>query len=186
MPTRHHSIASIINRVVGISLLFALQTAFSPCFAQAPLPQGFEAVGKGTLAPKTKFLDEKNLPTSIDAFKGRIVVLNLWATWCAPCIREMPSLERLASHMPADQFAFVAVSQDKGGMAVAKPFLDRLGIRGLSVYTDPVGRLPREFGGRGMPTTFIIGKSGDVISRLEGSADWDAKEIASYLASLAD
>jgi len=186
MSTSHRSIASISNRVVAISILLVLQIAFSACFAQTPLPQRFEAVGEGTLAPKTKFLDENNLPTSIDAFKGKIVVLNLWATWCAPCIKEMPSLERLASQMPIDRFAFVAVNQDKGGLAVAKPFLDRLGIRGLSIYSDSAGRLPREYGGRGMPTTFIIGKSGNVISRLEGSADWDAKEIVAYLASLAD
>jgi thiol-disulfide isomerase/thioredoxin len=186
MPTSHRSTASIFDRVIGISILVALQIGFSSCFAQTPLPQGFEAVGEGTLAPKTKFLDGNNLSTSVDAFKGKIVVLNLWATWCAPCIKEMPSLERLAAHMPADRFAFVAVNQDKGGMAVAKPFLDRLGIRGLSIYSDPVGRLPREYGGRGMPTTFIIGKSGNVISRLEGSADWDAKEIVTYLTSLAD
>ena len=134
--------------------------------------------------PSTPEINLEERP--FDAFKGKIVVLNLWATWCAPCIREMPSLERLASHKSADRFAIVAVSQDKGGTAVAKPFLNRLGIRGLSIYTDPVGRLAREFGGRGMPTTFIIGKSGNVISRLEGSADWDAKEIASYLESLAD
>src|SRR6266850_4520931 len=111
----HRSIASIVNRVVGISIFFALQIAFSSGFAQTPLPQGFEVVGDGTSAPKTKFLDENNLPTSIDAFKGKIVVLNLWATWCAPCVKEMPSLERLASRLPADRFAFVAVNQDKGG-----------------------------------------------------------------------
>jgi thiol-disulfide isomerase/thioredoxin len=184
MSTSHRSTMSISNRAVTISLFLVLQVA--SCLAQAPLPQGFEAVGEGTLAPRTKFFDENNLPTSIEAFKGKVVVLNLWATWCAPCVKEMPSLERLAAHMSTDRFAFVAVSQDKGGMAVAKPFLDRLGIRGLAIYTDPVGRLPREYGGRGMPTTFIVGKTGNVISRLEGSIDWDAKEIASYLQSLAD
>lgn len=185
MPISYHS-TSISNRAVTILLLLVLQVASSSCLAQAPLPQGFEAVGEGTLAPKTKFFDEHNLPTSIEAFEGKIVVLNLWATWCAPCIKEMPSLERLAAQMSQDRFALVAVSQDKGGMAVAKPFLDRLGIRGLAIYTDPVGRLAREYGGRGMPTTFIVGKNGNVISKLEGSADWNAKEIASYLQSLAD
>ncbi|WP_291855392.1 TlpA disulfide reductase family protein [Bradyrhizobium sp.] len=186
MSTCHRSIVSKSYRAVIISLFLVLQVASSSCLAQAPLPQGFEAVGEGTPAPRTKFFDENNLPMSIEAFKGKIVVLNLWATWCAPCIKEMPSLERLAAQMSTGQFAFVAVSQDKGGIAIAKPFLDRLGIRGLAIYTDPVGRLPREYGGRGMPTTFIIGKSGNLISRLEGSADWDAKEIASYLQSLAD
>ncbi|GMO20791.1 TlpA disulfide reductase family protein [Bradyrhizobium ottawaense] len=185
MPARHRLLGSIFYRLVGISVVFAAN-AFCPSFAQGPPPPGFEVLGAGTLAPKTKFLDGNNIPTNIDAFKGKIVVLNLWATWCAPCVKEMPSLERLASRLPADRFAIVAVNQDKGGIAVAKPFLDRLGIRGLAIYSDPTGRLPREYGGRGMPTTFVIGKDGNIISRLEGSADWDTKEIASYLELLGD
>lgn len=160
MLAGHRSIASILNCAAGVLILLAFQTAFSGCFARSPLPQGFEVVVVGTLAPKTKFLDGNNLPTSIDAFRGKIVILNLWATWCAPCVKEMPSLQRLAARMLADQFAFVAVSQDKGGIAVAKPFLDRLGISELPIYTDSAGRLPREYGGRGMPTTFIIGSTG--------------------------
>lgn len=150
------------------------------------LPAGFEVVGSGLMAPKAIFLDENSLPTSIETFKGKIVVLNLWATWCAPCVREMPSLQRLAARLSNERFAVIAVSQDKGGMAVAKPFLDKLGVRELSVYSDPTGRLSREYGGRGMPTTFIIGKDGKLIARLEGSADWDAKEIVTYLSAMVE
>lgn len=176
---------SLAGYLLGISILLACQTAAPRSFADT-LPAGFEVVSSGLMAPKVIFLDENGLPTSIDAFKDKIVVLNLWATWCAPCVKEMPSLERLASRLSNDRFAVVAVSQDKGGMAVAKPFLDKLGVRGLLVYSDPTGRLSREYGGRGMPTTFIVGKDGKLIARLEGSADWDAKEIVAYLTAMAD
>lgn len=185
MLMRFRLITSLSGYLLGISILLAFQTATSRSFADA-LPNGFEAVSSGLMAPRAIFLDENGLPTSIETFKGKIVVLNLWATWCAPCVKEMPSLERLSSRLSNERFAVVAVSQDKGGMAVAKPFLEKLGVRGLSIYSDPTGRLSREYGGRGMPTTFIVGKNGQLIARLEGSADWDTKEIVAYLTAVAD
>jgi thiol-disulfide isomerase/thioredoxin len=152
--------------------------------AQKLLPNGFERLEGDHPAPKTQFADQNGRQTSVNDFKGKVVVVNVWATWCAPCVKEMPSLARLASQLPADRFAVIAVSQDKGGLAVAKPFLTRLGIAGLPIFFDPMGRMFRDFGGRGLPTTFIIGQDGLVISRLEGSADWDADNVVSYLRSL--
>lgn len=152
--------------------------------AQKLLPNGFEHLEGNHPAPKTPFADQNGQQTSLSDFKGKVVVVNIWATWCAPCVREMPSLDRLASQLPADRFAVIAVSQDKGGLAVAKPFLAKLGISGLPIYFDPMGKMFRDFGGRGMPTTFIIDQDGLVISRLEGSTDWDTDNVVSYLRSL--
>jgi hypothetical protein len=96
----------------------------------------------------------------------------------------MPSLERLAARLPPERFVVVAVSQDKGGAAIAKPFLGRIGVTRLPLYVDPNGRVSRELGVRGFPTTILIAQSGVVFAKLEGPAEWDSDEIVAYLLSL--
>jgi thiol-disulfide isomerase/thioredoxin len=152
--------------------------------AESRLPPGFETIEGSHFAPNTQFADENGQLTNLAEFRGKITIVNLWATWCGPCIKEMPSLARLATLLPADQFNVIAISQDKGGAAVTKPFLDRHRIHGLPIFFDPMGRMFRDFGGRGMPTTFIIRQDGVVISRLEGFTDWDAQNVVAYLRSL--
>lgn len=154
-----------------------------PSIAQEA-PTGFERFDPAPIAPKTIFYDEANNAISIEKFAGKIVILNLWATWCAPCVKEMPSLDRLTERLPSDRFEVVAVSQDKGGLAVSKPYLERLGIRALRVYADPSGRLYREYGARGMPTSLIVGARGELLGRIEGAIEWDGDKVVSFLANL--
>src|SRR5262249_2965817 len=122
----------------------------------------------------------------IDAFKGRIVILNFWATWCAPCVKEMPSLERLTARLPGEKFVVMAVSQDKGGASIVKPFLGRIGVRSLTLYVGPSGRLSRDLGIRGLPTTVVIARDGTVLGKVEGAAEWDAEDVVAYLLSLSE
>jgi thiol-disulfide isomerase/thioredoxin len=150
-------------------------------FAQTQLPNGFQHVEGKPVAPNSTFLNAENKRTTVADLRGKTIVLNIWATWCAPCVKELPSLARLASKLPSTRFSVVAVSQDKGGHAIVKSFLDRFGIQGPQVFFDPSGRLFRDFGGRGMPTTFIIASDGTVISRLEGATEWDDEKVVNYL-----
>jgi len=176
----------MFTRIIATAL--ALTASVAPAtgsWAKPAGPKGLERLEGELSAPKTPFVDEKGMQTNIDTFEGKILVLNFWATWCNPCIKEMPSLDRLAARLPSDTFAVVAVSQDNGGVAVAKPFLDRIGVHGLAIYADPNRRLSREFGVRGFPTTFLIGREGTVIGRLEGAIEWDRKDVVAYLLSLA-
>jgi thiol-disulfide isomerase/thioredoxin len=173
--------ARLIAHVLALATV--LWPTKTPAGDPAP-PAGFEVFAGQFAAPNVPFADEHASLTAIRDFRGKIVILNLWATWCAPCVKEMPSLERLAGRLPPDRFAVVAVSQDKGGVAIAKFFLDRIGVRSLPLYVDPNGRVSREFGVRGLPTTILIAQSSTVLAKLEGPAEWDSDEIVAYLLSL--
>jgi thiol-disulfide isomerase/thioredoxin len=103
-------------------------------------------------------------------WRGRVVVLNFWATWCIPCVAELPALDRLAGAAP--DFAVLAVSADRTGADVVKPFLAAHGISHLTVLLDPHMQAGGAFGVAGFPTTLVIDASGRLRGRLEGPADW--------------
>lgn len=108
--------------------------------------------------------------------KGKVVLLNLWATWCGPCREEMPSLDRLQKDLGSDKFEVIAVSVDKNGFDTAKKFLDGLGVRSLAYYADPTGRAPSQVKAIGMPATLLIDSDGREIGRLMGPAEWDSPD----------
>lgn len=172
--------------VALVAITSVLATSATETRAGSRPPLGIEELAGRFQAPKTPFTNEYAGIANIDAFKGKVVILNLWATWCAPCVKEMPSLERLAARLPTEKFAVVAISQDKGGAAIAKSFLDRIGVRGLPLYVDPSGRIARDLGARGFPTTVLIAPDGTVLARLEGAIEWDADDVIAYVVSLSE
>ena len=133
----------------------------------------------------SQFYDRSGAAVPIERFRGKIVVLNLWAAWCGPCIEEMPSLDRLAEKLPQDRYAVIAVSQDRSGAQAAGPAFERLALRRLELYLDPDGKLGAEIGARGMPTTLILGPDGAPLAYREGAAVWDSDETVAYLHGLA-
>ncbi len=109
----------------------------------------------------------------LNRFRGRVLVVNFWATWCAPCVKEMPALLRLARARPA--ISVLALSQDRGGAPVVEAFYRAHGlVGGLDVWLDPRGRLGRASEVRGLPTTLIVDRDGRELARLEGAAEWDS------------
>jgi thiol-disulfide isomerase/thioredoxin len=136
--------------------------------------QSFRSADPPKPAPEINFTDAAGTPHSLADFKGRVVLLNYWATWCAPCVEEMPSLERLqAKHGGAD-FTVLAISVDRQGLPVVEPFLERIGLRQLPIYLDRSGASMRAFAVRGLPTTMLIDRQGNELGRLEGMADWES------------
>lgn len=116
-------------------------------------------------------------------FKGKWLLLNLWATWCAPCIKEMPSLDRL-SGKGMDKLAILAVSEDRDGQKVVAPFLGPLGIKSLMVATDTPGMVASALHVEGLPTSFLIDPEGRIMARLQGAAEWDDERTTKALNDL--
>jgi len=123
-------------------------------------------------APEIAFADGAGKSLSLADFRGRLVLVNLWATWCEPCIREMPSLDRLRAALPDRDLAIVLVSQDRGGDKVVAPFFAKLGLK-LDTYLDPKSAVGHAFEVRGLPTTILIDREGRELGRIEGALDWD-------------
>jgi len=117
---------------------------------------------------------ERREPAS---FAGQGVVLNLWATWCPPCVEEMPALDRLAALLAPDGILVVPASSDRGGRAQVEPFYARAGLRHLGIWLDPGGAAGRALGVRGLPTTVLIDRQGRERGRLEGAAAWDGAAL---------
>lgn len=113
---------------------------------------------------------------SLADFSGKVVLLNIWATWCVPCREEMPMLDELQRELGGEDFEVVAVNIDKGGPDKARDFLKETGAVNLALYTDPPGRLFVTLKAVGMPTTLLIDREGREIGRLVGPADWASDE----------
>ena len=131
--------------------------------------------------PDTAIRNGDGKPMRLADFKGRVVLVNFWATWCAPCIREMPSLDRLQAAMGSDAFTVLAVNEDRNGAKVAAPFLKKLGIEHLGVNLDDKMALARALGVRGLPASFLIDRSGRVVGALNGIAEWDSDEAKALI-----
>jgi thiol-disulfide isomerase/thioredoxin len=127
-------------------------------------------------SPAAKLTTADGKETTLAAYKGRVVVANFWATWCAPCIKVMPSLDRLRAKLGDDGIAVVAVSQDLKGWPVIAPFLDGHDLKALPVLADPEGAAARGLGVTVLPTTVIIGRDGRVEGTLVGAVEWDSEE----------
>ena len=121
----------------------------------------------------------------LDRYAGHGVVLNLWATWCVPCVAEMAALDELARKVDGD-ITVLALSSDRGGAPAVERFYRERGIRSLPVLLDPRGAAGRALGARGIPTTLLIDRSGRERARVEGAVDWSsAASIAAIRKAIA-
>jgi thiol-disulfide isomerase/thioredoxin len=135
------------------------------------------------LAPQVAFADTDGKPLTLAEFKGKPVIVNLWATWCVPCLKEMPSLERLQANLDG-KLIVAAVSQDRLGAQRVVPFVAEMGLKRLKIYIDPKADLGRALNSRGLPTSVIIDAAGSVVGRVEGAVEWDSAEIMAVLRPL--
>ncbi len=134
-------------------------------------------------APAISLADTTGHSVELSELRGKLVIVNLWATWCGPCLREMPSLERLQSRL-GERIAVLAVSEDRGGNKTVEPFIAKLGLKSVKIYIDPKSEVGHAFGVRGLPTSFLIDREGKVLGRVEGAAEWDSPKILGVLEPL--
>jgi thiol-disulfide isomerase/thioredoxin len=136
-------------------------------------------------APDIVFVDAGGGKHHLSEFRGHGMVINLWATWCVPCVQEMPSLAALSKTLAPSDIAVLPLSSDHGGAEAVEAFFRKHSITGLPVLLDPQGAAERAFGVQGIPTSIIIDKAGRQSARLEGSADWSTPAAAATVRKLA-
>jgi len=131
-----------------------------------------------------QFGDEQGQTRGLADFKGKVIVLNIWATWCVPCRREMPTLDRLEAQLGDSDFQVVPVSIDRGGIDTIRKFYAETAVQKLPLYVDRSGQVLRAVGAIGLPTTLIINRDGQEVARITGPAEWDSAEIVQFLRPL--
>jgi len=169
---------------VGLAAAWFLNLAPPPAAPGAPAAGAvahFTPIDPPRPAPDAAFEDGDGRRLTLADFRGRVLLLNFWATWCGPCVVEMPSLDRLQARLGGADFTVVALSQDRGGAEVVGPFYRRLGLASLGVYLDPSNRVARALGVDGLPTTFVLDRQGRTVGTLEGPAEWDSPEAVALI-----
>lgn len=138
-------------------------------------------------APSLSFASGSGQELTLASFRGKAILLNIWATWCAPCRKEMPSLDRLQSIKGSETFEVVALSIDRGGVSQVETFLKETGVHKLKIYSDEPGASMRALKIVGLPTTLLISEDGRELARWVGPREWNSQaaiaEIESHLSS---
>ena len=189
--------------LIGVAIVAAAIGAFMLLRANQP-PAATESTAPPTLAlaesggsltllarprpvPTVDFVAGDGKPMTSADFRGRIVLLNIWATWCVPCRKEMPTLDRLEQKLGGPNFEVVALSIDRQGRGVVAGFYRELGIKALRIYLDSSAKAIGPLEVVGLPTTLLIDRDGNEIGRKIGPAQWDSAEnvrlIRQYIAA---
>lgn len=151
--------------------------------AQATGIANFSPSEAPTPAPATAFKNADGADVALGDFKGKVLVVNFWATWCAPCIEELPSLARLSAALKAENVEVLALSVDRLENEKIRKFLDANGAESLALYKDEGMVLARDFKVRGLPTTVVIDAEGQVRGQLVGPAAWDSESALALIRS---
>ena len=127
------------------------------------------------------FLDDKNNELKLNSFKGNVILLNFWATWCAPCKEEMPSLDLLQENNELNNLKIFPINIGKDNVNKASSFFNDLKIRNLNLYFDNPQTLAKKLSLRGIPTTILLNKKGDEFARIVGSIDFSDQKFLDWL-----
>jgi len=161
--------------VLAISVALSLLLAPSQANRDAAGAESVEA------ALQLQFKDADGKALSLADFRGRAVLLNVWATWCGPCRKEMPALDRLQAKLSGTDFEVIALSIDRGGLGVVERFFDEIGIANLAIYLDESAAAMSVLGITGIPTTLLIDPDGQEIRRWAGPAEWDSPAMETLI-----
>jgi thiol-disulfide isomerase/thioredoxin len=160
--------------------------AVSPSSAAATDPQQISVFDQPRPLPEIIFADGDGRALSVAGFRQRVILLNVWATWCVPCRKEMPTLDRLQAKLGGDDFIVIPLSIDRGGAAAVKRFYQEIGIKKLGIYVDSSSHASHGLGVRGVPTTLLIDREGREVARKLGEAAWDGSARVSLIQQTID
>lgn len=170
----------ILAVVVIVGTASAIYLRLAPPNRDGPVlaghMQNFALAVEARPAPQVSWRDEQGRAVALEDFGGKVVLLNFWATWCAPCVRELPSINALQDRLGGETFTVVALNIDRDGETAARRMSDRLKLDRLAVYIDPENAVPRALSLKIMPTTVLYDRHGRELGRLEGAAEWNAPE----------
>src|SRR3974390_195757 len=178
-----------IASAAGFLIATALAVLYViPAVEASPIPQALSALKSDPApkpAPPAQIVDAKGRTQPLSAFKGRVVILNLWATWCTPCVNELPAVGRLAKALSATKVIVVAVNAGHDDAAATAAFLKEHGAGDLAVYRDPALSLLTACGSQGLPFSVLIDGKGREFARASGPMKWDDPAAIAYFKSLA-
>jgi peroxiredoxin len=164
-----------MKRIILVSLLL-LSVALPACSRkEAP-----KAPREGRIAPDFVLPDLAGRPTRLADLRGKVVLVNFWATWCPPCREEVPSMAKLNLLMAGKPFQMLAVSIDEGGKEAVEDFFRKTGTT-LPALLDADGATSKLYGVTGVPETFVLDKKGVILKKVIGAMDWSAPEVVKYL-----
>ncbi|MGV1955519.1 TlpA family protein disulfide reductase [Agrobacterium sp. 22-214-1] len=169
----------LLLQLAAISSLLAC-----PRLALAAAPKGMVLSDTPKPLPDVQFSDGEGRPGTLADFRGKVVLVNVWATWCVPCREEMPTLDRLQAALGGDSFEVVALSLDRKGVEAVKPFYSEIGVSHLYIRINSSGQVLSALALIGVPTTILIDPEGRELGRLMGPAEWDAPEMVAFLRSI--
>jgi thiol-disulfide isomerase/thioredoxin len=141
----------------------------------------FARAASAKALPELTFEDASGKPHTLADFRGKFVLLNIWATWCAPCREEMPALDRLQAQMAGERFQVVALSVDQQGLPVARKFYAETGIKALPLYIDRSAKAAFTLDAAGLPATLLVDPAGREVGRHLGAVKWDSPEVMEHL-----
>ena len=162
------SILLVFLIIMGAGIMVMLQTNDSSINQS-----GRSRLGKGVPAPDFTVPDLDGKMVSLSDYKDNVVLLNIWATWCPPCVQEMPSMEKLHQELKDEAFEILAVSVDEAGAETVKPFIEKHKL-GFPVLLDTKGDIKTLYQATGIPESFIIDKDGIIIEKIIGPREWAA------------
>jgi thiol-disulfide isomerase/thioredoxin len=203
--TRHRlTYAFAALAIVGVAALLYVKggetrkkAGSAACAAAKPLAARLAPLAKGEVAalniaadpepfPPIGFNGPDGAPLDVSAFKGKTLLLNIWAAWCVPCRAEMPALDRLQQQLGSPSFEVVAINVDTSHLEKPKALLAELGVNALKFYSDPKAEVffrLRQGGLTGLPTSFLIDAAGCEIGRMSGPATWDSEDAVKLIKS---
>lgn len=175
MTKRWRALSAFI--VIGVVAVAALTLGYAQLLGERASDAGgalsIQRAEKPRPLPDLRFIDADSRPRSLAELRGRVVLLNIWATWCAPCRQEMPALDRLQAMLGGPGFEVVALSIDRDGLPKVKQFYGELGLKALRVYVATDSDVMAKLGAVGVPLTLLVDRDGNELWRKLGPAEWD-------------